>query len=92
MNLLSRCKACIFYRGEKKSVALDETKFICMSRDKNNLQFYHLSTFYKVVKLRDNERYIRKMHHTIPNFLLKIPNNLLNSFESIPYFSHTKVI
>lgn len=56
INLLSRCKASIFYKGEGESIVLFETKFICISRDKNNLHFYHSSPFSKAVKLRSNER------------------------------------
>lgn len=52
MNLFSRHKACIFYKGEGKSIVVYEIKFICMSRDKNKLHFYHSSTFSKVVAQR----------------------------------------
>lgn len=86
INLQGGCKAGVFYKGEGESIVLFETKFICISRGKNNLHFYHSSTFSDAVKLRSNERYrhqrIRKAHYIIPDYHWRYP---------VIFFIHCKV-
>lgn len=55
INLLSGCKACIFYKGEGKPIAFYDKKFICMSRGKNNLHFCFSSIFSKVLNLETTQ-------------------------------------